>query len=161
MKALTELELKEKIINRSYPEPNTGCWLWGDSLNAFGYGILKASKIHKNMVTAHRVSYWVNKNPFDLSMHVLHKCDNPCCVNPDHLYLGTHQDNMNDRTKRNRTNRIAPKGSKCGASKLTEKDIKSIRIMACAFNQSQIADTYNVSQTTIHYILTRKTWKHI
>lgn len=161
MKKLTKSDLKEAIISKSYPEPNTGCWLWGHSVNYFGYGIQKASIIHKNMVTAHRVSYWCFNGEFDLSLCVLHKCDTPACVNPDHLFLGTQLDNIKDRTVKGRTSRFAPKGSRSGASKLTEDDILTIRSLSHNHTQRYLAKLYDVNQATIHYILSNKTWKHI
>lgn len=161
MKRLSVQQLKERIFNNSFQEPNTGCWLWGDSVNFFGYGILKASALDKKIVTAHRASYWLQHGKFNLSLHVLHRCDTPSCVNPDHLFLGTHQENMDDRKRKNRTNRVAPKGENCGASKLTESDVIKIRSLYPTFTQQAIAEKFGVKQTTIYYILNRKSWKHI
>ncbi len=80
-----------------FPEPNTGCWLWAGAVNNKGYGMLQYGGESK----AHRVFYKLY-NTLPEGAHVLHHCDVRSCVNPDHLYAGTNQDNVNDRTKRNR-----------------------------------------------------------
>lgn len=159
MKSNTPEQLKQIIIERSYPEPNTGCWLWGYSVNAFGYGILKARQLSPKIVTAHRASYWLFKEPFDLKMQVLHKCDTPACVNPEHLFIGTHQDNMTDRKVKGRTKNPVFYGSDCKHSKLREYDILDIR--ASGANQYELAKKYSVSQSNIAAIKSRKSWKHI
>lgn len=158
MRKIAKEELLSKMLGKTYPEPNTGCWLWGGMVNACGYGIMKLADLpqFKTPLT-HRISYFLHNGEFNYKLHVLHKCDTPSCVNPDHLFLGTHQDNMNDRTKKNRTNRIAPKGSSCGASKLDEAKVRKIRSLV-GLTQREIADIYNVNQATIHYILSGKTW---
>jgi len=89
------MQLFEKY---AYPEPNTGCWLWGGT-NLMAYG---AMYFEGKQRYAHRVSYSLFKGPVPEGMSVLHKCDTPMCVNPDHLYLGTQQDNMKDKLVRGR-----------------------------------------------------------
>lgn len=161
MRRIPENEVLTKLLSNTYPEPNTGCWLWAGMVNVSGYGIMKVASLpqFKTPLT-HRISYYLHKGSFNYNLQVLHKCDTPICVNPDHLFLGTHQDNMIDRTRKNRTNRIAPKGSKCGASFLTENQVMEIRALK-GFTQYEIANKYNVTQSNIHAILTRKSWRHI
>lgn len=161
MRRVLKEELLDKMMENTYPEPNTGCWLWAGMTNGSGYGIMKVASLpqFKTPLT-HRISYFLHNGEFNYALHVLHICDNPICVNPDHLFLGTHQDNMDDRTRKNRTNRIAPKGSKCGASSLNEDQVREIRSIS-GQTQRQIAERYSVNQATIYYILARKTWKHI
>lgn len=81
-----------------YPEPNTGCWLWSGYTMPRGYGHFSiGAKSH----LAHRISYlYFHNSPGDLE--VCHKCDNPYCVNPDHLFLGTRLDNVRDMLTKNR-----------------------------------------------------------
>lgn len=154
-------ELMDIFYSKVYPEPNTGCWLWGGAVNICGYGIFKYQVLPFKTKLAHRASYLLHYGDFDYNnLQVLHKCDNPACVNPEHLFLGTHQDNMNDRKIKNRTNRIAHKGSNCGASSLTENDVREIRSMT-NINQYEIAKKYGVTQPTISCIIKRKTWRHI
>lgn len=76
-----------------------GCWEWGAQLNVSGYGVVK---IGGNPQMAHRVSYKFFHGDIPDGMSVCHKCDNPVCINPKHLFLGTHQDNMDDMYKKGR-----------------------------------------------------------
>lgn len=101
-----EVEIK-KLEQFSCPEPNTGCHLWTGRLSEWGYGILLRTEIHngvkrKKKWYASRYSYFVHNGEFDSTKKVLHKCDTPACINPDHLYLGTDADNSRDCLSRNR-----------------------------------------------------------
>lgn len=84
--------LRERFDRQYEAEPNTGCWLWTGAFLASGYGVLKA----------HRASVLLHHGPFDDALWVLHKCDTPACVNPDHLFLGTALDNARDRVRKGR-----------------------------------------------------------
>ena len=90
------LRMEKKFV----PEPNTGCWLWTASIRngypCFGVKREDGWKIE----TASRVMYEIHHGDNPGDMHVLHKCDNPLCVNPDHLFLGTHKDNCEDRAQK-------------------------------------------------------------
>lgn len=90
----------ERFEGKYIPEPNSGCWLWIGSLLPKGYGCFSTSK--GNNERAHRFAWRNLKGPIPEGMFVCHKCDTPSCVNPDHLFLGTHQDNMRDRNRKNR-----------------------------------------------------------
>jgi len=107
------------------------------------------------MKSAHKISYLYYKGTIPENMYVLHHCDNRCCVNPEHLFLGTHKDNMDDMIKKNRQ----AVGSKCGASKLTDDQVRNIR--ADNRYQKDIAKDFNVSRSLISYIKRNKSWKHI
>ena len=85
------------IEEKSTPCPPSGCWLWDGGVNPSGYGVLGI--IGRNQ-RAHRVSFEEFNGPIPEGMHVLHRCDVKSCVNPNHLYAGTVQDNANDRVKR-------------------------------------------------------------
>src|SRR5688572_4014429 len=88
------------------PEPNTGCWLWLAATNENGYGLLcTGSKASKRSTLAHRVSFELHKGPIPPGLHVLHKCDQPACVNPEHLFAGTDLDNMDDMAAKGRARR--------------------------------------------------------
>lgn len=99
--------------------PN-GCWVWGDSRTEFGYGLLvkeRSSKTYRGkQKTAHRLSWELHHGEVPDGLSVLHRCDNPPCVNPDHLFLGTHADNMRDMFEKGR-NRIGIKGTTTQLSK--------------------------------------------
>lgn len=101
-------------FNKKYmPEPNTGCWIWTASSNSKGYGRIGIGTSTSRM--AHRVSYLLFKGEIPIGLLVCHSCDVPSCVNPDHLFLGTNKDNMNDMVKRNRHKNNYPKLNKTSA----------------------------------------------
>ncbi len=94
--SMREVEFHTRYI----PEPNSGCWLWdGTPFGAMGYGYFR----YKGSVVAHRASWRIHNGEIPSGIFVCHKCDNPACVNPDHLYLGTAKDNVRDREVRGRT----------------------------------------------------------
>lgn len=96
-----------KVDKLSHPD---GCWLWEGFKPGFGYGFFSVKgTLHR----AHRVSFTIANGDFDLNLHVLHSCNNPACVNPDHLRTGTHTDNMQDKVRSGRCN--APKGDRNGS----------------------------------------------
>ncbi len=139
-----------------YPEPNTGCWLWaGYSID--GYGRVCDTK--RGITLAHRLSYFFHKGDFNRALHVLHKCDNPSCVNPDHLFLGDVFINNADRVNKGRS----AKGISCGRSVLNESDIINIRALynSGKFTQLEISKKYSVTRVNIMAIVNRKSWKHL
>lgn len=88
------------IRERSTPEPNSGCWLWELGQARFdGNGVVKHNRRQR---IAHRVSYEIFHGPIPAGMFVCHKCDTPLCVNPDHLFLGTPKDNVDDMLRKGR-----------------------------------------------------------
>ena len=107
------------------------------------------------MRLAHRVSYELHIGPISHGLHCLHKCDNPACVNPAHLFLGTNADNMRDRDAKGRVCR----GEDHADAKLTEKQVLAIR--ADNRPQRMIAEGYSISLTAVNQIKKRKTWQHI
>jgi hypothetical protein len=79
-----------------------GCWEWTGCTNAGGYGLIGQGGRGGKPLLAHRVSWELNHGPIPEGLQALHACDNPCCVKPEHLYLGTHEDNMRDIAWRSR-----------------------------------------------------------
>ena len=139
------------------------CWEWTANLYSNGYGQFY---LNGTMVLSHRLSYVMNHPlTIDLWKHreifVCHRCDNPRCVNPAHLFLGTHTDNMRDREAKGRANR--PKGEEQSQSKLTETQVREIRIKYATggISYQQLALEYGVSFGGVGHIIQRRSWKHI
>jgi hypothetical protein len=135
--------------------PN-GCWIWTGYTFKRGYGLLQLKGIKW---TTHRLSYTLLKGNIPDNMYVCHTCDNPSCVRPEHLFLGTHNDNMQDRDTKGRT----LKGNQNGNAKLTEQQVLEIRnlYVTTKISYKQLALRYNVSEYPISQIINRKLWKHI
>lgn len=100
MKRRTRPPLADHLMESSIPVPFSGCWLWLLSLDRDGYG---RCSLGPKFVNAHRLSWTAFRGPIPFGMHVLHTCDIPSCINPDHLWLGTHLDNMRDRSAKGRS----------------------------------------------------------
>ena len=153
--------LSERFDEKWVPVTESGCWLWTASTSN-GYGFIK---VDGKMSYAHRVSYELYNGdiPDGDGYHgicVLHRCDVRSCVNPAHLFIGTHQDNMDDRERKGR-NKIMY-GEKHGSSKLSPKDVMEIRHkQSIGEKQSDLANEYDVKKATISLIVNRKLWKHI
>jgi len=132
------------------------CWEWRAAL-VYKYGKFKANG---KSFRAHRYSYEMEYGPIPEGMLVLHHCDNPPCVNPRHLFLGTHQDNVADRVKKGRTR--SPCGEAHGKSKLSESDIIYIRnARGNGDSLGRLASQFKVNKSAICKICRRTTWKHI
>jgi hypothetical protein len=101
------LSLLERLLNKIKINEVTDCWEWQASVNNIGYGFIRDEG---KMRTAHRVSYEQHIGPIPLGKQVLHTCDNPKCVNPNHLWIGTIKDNMQDKVKKGRCNSIGMLG---------------------------------------------------
>ena len=131
------------------------CWLWTGSTNYKGYGLFKWSP-DKNAVSAPRASWVIANGEIPDGMHVLHRCDTPECVNPNHLFLGTNKDNMQDRGEKGRTQH----GDRSGRAKVTSAQVVEIRKMYSeGTSQVRIAGLFNIHPTTVGSIVHNKTWR--
>lgn len=147
------LPTKELIEELSIPEPNTGCWLSIKLHPTTGYGrVWFAGKDWR----AHRAS-WVAHFGDPGNLRVLHKCDTPACVNPEHLFLGTDADNVSDKCGKLRQAR----GSRQGHAKLSEDDVRRIKTMFSSRGNAAIAREYGVTKEAIRYIRIGQNWRHI
>lgn len=141
----------EYIFAKSIPEPNSGCWLWTGSVNGDGYGTAWRPLWAKKYQLSHRVAYKAFKcDPKEKV--VAHKCDNPICCNPDHLFAATQKENMKDASEKNR---IAS-AERSGKAKLNWDVVEYIRQSDMSSNQ--LAKKFSVNQKTIWAVKNNKTW---
>ena len=147
----------DKVIKSDVPGE---CWKWTGSKNNCGYGTFG---VNYKTITAHRFSYALHNGQIPDGMLICHKCDNPSCVNPSHLWLGTNADNTKDRESKGRGNYTNPaKGEKHWNVKLSESDVQKIRELIFLGNTNRhIAKMYNMSEAQISKIITGKTWKSL
>jgi hypothetical protein len=96
------MDLTERFMEKVFPVPEAGCWIWDGPLNNKGYGKLYGKPYGQSTRYAHRISYGLFKGPIADGLCVLHRCDVACCVNPDHLFLGTILDNNRDMIEKGR-----------------------------------------------------------
>src|SRR5580692_2166289 len=155
---------------RKFAKIGDGCWPWGGNHNAHGYGFLVIGGRGKR-VLAHRFSYEMHKGLIPTGLFVLHACDNPPCVNPAHLFLGTHKDNTRDSMEKGRhsppprspdhfsNTEKWKRGEEHYCAKLTENEVKSIRISA--EGPRALARHFGVSKSLIYAIKKRTVWKHV
>ena len=137
-----------------------GCWEWAAGCSAAGYGVLGACG--RRMFYAHRLSWEIHYGPIPRGMHVLHRCDNPPCTNPTHLFIGTHTDNVRDMWEKGRGRIFAMRGEANGNAKLTAEGVKAIRSGDHAgLTQKEIGALYGVSADTVSSVVTRQTWRHV
>jgi hypothetical protein len=135
-------------FHKKYEIKESGCWIWTGGARSNARGVLYPRHWLDNKTScgAHRFSYRLKNGEIPKGMYVCHNCDTPMCVNPDHLFIGTHQDNMNDMVVKRRS--FFGRGEdKKGRAKLTNKQAKEIREMK--MSQSKIGKLFNISQTTV------------
>lgn len=163
--------VEQRLIAQS--KRNGECLEWTGRFNPFGYGIFKIRSSETQWLTyitpkkssisisTHRVAYKIWKGDIPEGIYVLHKCDNRACIEPSHLYLGTHKDNMDDMKNKKRQD-MRP-GELHHLNKMTNKDVIEIRKLWDSGKETQagLSRKYNVSTACIHSIAKRKSWKHI
>jgi len=152
-------------IDRSDP---TACWEWPGMRNRLGYGLLALGRgRHQRQHRAHRLVYEMLVGPIPPGWHICHRCDNPPCVNPAHLFAGTRAANMQDAARKGRIKgglRSPLMGSANPSAVLTDADVIAMRrrYAAGGVTQSQLAREYGLaSQGAVSLILTRKLWRHL
>lgn len=144
-------------------------WVWQGAKNKAGYGTMT---VEKKTVFAHRYSYQYHIGEIPEKLFVCHRCDNPSCINPDHLFLGDNYINILDASIKNRLatkekngaythKEKVRKGSMIGTAKLTEKQVLEIRSLYKIIPQKQLAQNYGVSRGTIQNIHEGRNWKHV
>lgn len=130
--------------------PISGCWLWMGQIHHSGYGVYKKKTVHRQVYQALTGEDITDK-------HVCHHCDVRSCVNPEHLFLGTHLDNMQDKAKKNRSHH--PTGIANGRTTLTEQDVLAIRKDTRKIRE--VAAAYGIGKSQVSNIKSRISWSHI
>ena len=152
------MALRDRLVKFAEPQPNTGCWLWTGSITKDGYGRMSRAG-QRQKALAHRVAYEVFVGDIPMGLCVLHHCDTPSCVNPDHLYCGSQIQNIADRVARGR--------SMCGErqyrAKLDPEKIREIRAIASekTLTRNEIGARFGVTGPNVSDIVNRHTWKHV
>ncbi len=158
---------EQHLINRflSKVKKTKSCWIWMHGKNK-GYGIFWANG---KTIRAHRISYVFFKGRIPKKMLVCHLCDNPSCVNPGHLFLGTPRDNIQDSISKKRfpgiiaNRKNLAKGTRVNTAKLKDSDIVKIRRMYLngKFTQKQLSKKFGVNQQSVSGIVLNQTWRHV
>lgn len=171
-------KMTEEMLQRYWSKvlKTEGCWIWTASKTKAGYGQIQIRALSHMPIHAHRMAWELRNGPIPKGMHVLHRCDNPSCVNPDHLFLGTQSDNNRDRLEKGRTAsgdqngaRTHPEknpfvvnggsglsGEKHPMARLSLDQVLEIRILAKNAprgTQRKLARRYGVSETQISRIV--------
>lgn len=141
-----------------------GCWSWNGPITKGGYPVMSC-RPEIGPTQGHRASWVIHGGKLEKSKHICHACDNPICTNPEHLWLGTHKENNDDKIAKGRANWVQPptkKGSENGSSKLNEDQVKEIKILISQGHACyRIGKKFNVSATTIKRIRNGSNWKHV
>jgi hypothetical protein len=131
------------------------CWVWMGHRDRFGYGRLNWSDF--DTAIAHRVSYQLHHGPIANGLEVRHRCDNPACCNPDHLELGTPDQNTQDKIIRGR--QMGPRGERAPSAKLTAEQAREIFVDPRRYRE--IAKSFGVSRAAVSAIKTKRNWRHL
>ncbi len=144
-------ELKQRLLSRIILT-QTDCWWYTGAKDSWGYGNLN---YQGRQIGAHRASWLAHNGPITNGLHVLHTCDNRGCINPEHLYLGTHQDNMKDRDTRG--------NNYSGMTRLTETEVREIKKLLATTGRTleDIGNQFLVTKHAIYDIKSGRTWIHV
>lgn len=136
-----------------------GCWLWTACTNWAGYGKFYDGN---SLTAAHRYSYLLHNGQISDGQFVLHHCDTPACVRPDHLFIGSQQDNITDMMQKKRNGYTGLKGERNCKAKLDERQVKDIRAKyESGIKRNVLALEYGMEWTAINRIIKRLSWKHV
>jgi len=149
--------VKERMESKITKDPKTKCWNWTARKDKDGYPEIQIQHPVRGKFRATRIAYELYKDKKPGKLLVCHTCDNPSCINPDHLFLGTAKDNAQDCIKKGRDNPV--RGEDRSQSKLTEKQVLEIRSLK--MTNEEVGKIYNIHPGYVSLINTRKRWAHI
>jgi hypothetical protein len=145
-------KLSQGLERHTYPDPNSGCWLWGGTTHQFGYGSIGVWESGRvKTYGAHRASWWLHRGPIPPRMSVCHRCDTPQCVNPDHLFLGSQLENLRDMFAKGRHPRHG--------QKLSPEQVRAIRADTRPY--TVIAGEFGVSAAAVCLLRQRRTYANV
>ena len=147
----------ERFYQKTKLNQNTGCLEWTGGLNTWGYG---QASINKTTKLAHRHSYEISVGEIPKGMLCCHHCDNPKCIEPSHLFIGTNADNAKDKVLKNRQKSM--KGESCVTHKLKDCNIRALReLNKSGMKISVITDLFRISRTQAYRIINNQSWAHV
>lgn len=168
MRARRDTDLETRLWTRAHVDEATGCWLWRGATTNSGYGLLRIAGIS---IRANRLAWSLSrKQEIPPGMCVMHICDRPACINPAHLEIGTHADNMADMSRKGRATRGSKdsakrglnKGERNGHARLSEGAVINIRALRDAgFTMQKLATLFRTSIGNIHKVVSGDSWRHI
>jgi hypothetical protein len=148
---------QQRLLNKMIPEPMSGCWLWLGAMTKKGYGHMLFNGRYEK---AHRISYLIHCGPIPPGQVVCHSCDNPSCINPDHLWVGSTRDNQADSAAKGRRRNGITQGEANHFSKLSQSDVDAIRAAPRVYGSGRrLAERYGVREATISEIRSEKSWR--
>lgn len=161
--------VESRLLASIVKDEISGCWIWQRAKQATGHAVMTLPPSNgspRRVVKAYRMAYELWVGPIPPGLFILHSCDNGACINPDHLRIGTHSDNMKDMAQRGRAasgfrngNVANPlRGEKIGLSKLTEKAVRQIR---AGMSTKKAMDKFGVSKATVCKARTGSCWRHV
>jgi len=155
----TEAVVQERLLSLCIPEPMSGCWLWFGPCRDNGYGYMWNGSRKES---SHRISYRLFRGELASGSNVLHRCDNPACINPDHLFAGSQRQNLIDCVNKGRHRPYAAKGGQNPKAKLTDEQILEIRAIPRTMGAlAKAAPRYGVTRATLCAIRNGRFWKHL
>lgn len=148
------MDYKQRFLSKV--KTGNGCHAWVGTKFSTGYGAFWFKGQNRG---AHRIAWEMTNGEIPKGLFVCHKCDNPACVNVEHMFLGTIQDNNEDKRIKERQAR----GESQAASKLTEEDVREIRAIYSqgGISQTELGRRYGVGHTLISYVVNKIYWKHV
>lgn len=155
-------QASERFMTFVEPIPEAGCWLWTGFIEKGGYGLFRVDRRIRHSTRAHRASWELFRGPIPVGLSVLHHCDVRCCVNPYHLFVGTHADNTRDMISKGRQKCPGAPGESNGRAKVTTSDVLMIRAeVERGITSLALSERLGIARNTVREIATRRTWKHV
>lgn len=156
-KGVPKIPLLDRIESKYEAVTESGCWIWTASVNKAGYGQIS---MPGRPMLAHRVCWEFYKGPIPNGKFICHKCDTPGCINPDHMFVGDHRDNMQDMRNKGRAPKVeSAKGDKNKSSKISNET--ALAIFNAEGPQREICKTFNVSRSTLQAIKYGRQWSSV